>query len=84
VLDTLLEGGTGVEEIELDAGSAKVGLSLDDAGLLDPDGAHVLALRRRDGTLHVSPPPGLRLQAGDLVVALGSEAQLEGLSSRLS
>jgi voltage-gated potassium channel len=84
VLDTLLEGGIGVEEIELDAGSAKVGLSLEEAGLLDPDGARVLALRRRDGTLHVSPPPGLRLQAGDLVVALGSETQLEGLSARLS
>jgi K+/H+ antiporter YhaU regulatory subunit KhtT len=33
-------------------------------------------LRRQDGTLHVSPAPDLRLQEGDLLIALGSESQL--------
>jgi len=36
----------------------------------------LLALRRRDGTLHVSPSPELRLEEGDLLIALGTEGQL--------
>ena len=34
------------------------------------------SLRRRDGTLHVNPSPDLRLEVGDLLIALGSEEQL--------
>jgi Trk K+ transport system NAD-binding subunit len=44
--------------------------------LLEPAAARVLAVRRRDGTLHVSPDGNLRLEEGDLVIALGTEDQL--------
>jgi voltage-gated potassium channel len=78
VLDTLHHGGAeiGVEEILVGASMTALGRSLDEAGLLDPAGAKVLALRRRDGTLHANPAGDLRLEEGDLVIALGTESQL--------
>jgi len=78
VLDTLHhgEGGIGVEELLVGAGMASIGKTIEVAGLLDPSGAKLLALRRNDGTLFVSPSSELRLEAGDLLIALGTEAQL--------
>jgi K+/H+ antiporter YhaU regulatory subunit KhtT len=55
---------------------AAIGKTVTEAGLLDPAAAKLLALRRRDGTLFVSPSPDLQLQDGDLLIALGTEAQL--------
>jgi voltage-gated potassium channel len=78
VLDTLHHGelGIGVEELLIGKGMAAIGKSMAEAELLDPSAAKVLALRRRDGTLYVSPSPDLRLEDGDLIIALGTEAQL--------
>ena len=85
VLDTLHHGelGIGVEELLVGPGMAAVGKTISDAGLLDPSAAKVLALRRRDGTLHVSPGGDLRLEEGDLLIALGSESQLLKAASLL-
>lgn len=78
VLDTLHHGGAeiGVEEILVGRSMTALGKSLDQAGLLDPSGAKVLALRRGDGTLHANPGGELLLEEGDLVIALGTESQL--------
>jgi voltage-gated potassium channel len=78
VLDTLHhgEGGIGVEELLVGDGMASIGKTIEDAGLLDPLAAKLLALRRTDGTLFVSPSPELRLEKGDLLIALGTETQL--------
>ena len=78
VLDTLHHGGSeiGVEEILVGQSMTALGKTLDEVGLLDPSGAKVLALRRRDGTLHANPGGDLRLEEGDLVIALGTESQL--------
>jgi voltage-gated potassium channel len=78
VLDTLHhgEGGIGVEELLVGDGMASIGKTIEEAGLLDPSAAKLLALRRNDGTLFVSPSPDLRLEKGDLLIALGTEAQL--------
>src|SRR5712692_8825080 len=85
VLDTLHHGeaGIGVEELLVGADMASVGKTIEQAGLLDPAAAKLLALRRHDGTLFVSPSPDLRLQEGDLLIALGTEAQLLGSTSLL-
>jgi voltage-gated potassium channel len=61
-----------------------VGKTLVDSGLLDSSGAKLLAVRRRDGTLHVNPNADLRLQEGDLIIALGSEQQLLTTASMLN
>jgi voltage-gated potassium channel len=78
VLDTLHHGeaGIGVEEMLVGQSTTAAGQTLAEAGLLDPSAAKLLALRRQDGTLHVSPASDLRLQEGDLLIALGSEGQL--------
>jgi voltage-gated potassium channel len=78
VLDTLHHGDAeiAVEEMIVSAGMAAAGKTIEEAGLLDASAAKLLALRRRDGTLYVNPSPELRLEVGDLLIALGSEAQL--------
>lgn len=78
VLDTLHHGeaGIGVEEFMISATTPALGKTVDEAGLLVPSAAKVLAVRRQDGQLHVNPSETLRLEEGDLVIALGSEEQL--------
>jgi voltage-gated potassium channel len=78
VIETLHhgEGGIGVEEMLIAPGTKAVGKTIDQSGLLAPEAARVLAVRRDDGTLHVSPSDDLRLEEGDLVIALGTEDQL--------
>jgi voltage-gated potassium channel len=66
----------GVEEILVPESGALVGRRLRDSGLLDDGRARLLAVRRSDGTLHVNLDDDLPVMAGDLLVALGSEAQL--------
>jgi voltage-gated potassium channel len=85
VLDTLhhAEAGIGVEEMVVNPGSAVVGKTLEESGLLGPDAARVLAVRRQDGTLDVNPNGSLRLGEGDLVIALGTEDQLFASASKL-
>src|SRR5438270_2143418 len=85
VLDSLhhAEAGIGVEEMVVSPGTPAVGKTLDEIGLFGPDTARVLALRRRDGTLHVNPNGSQRLEAGDLVIALGTEDQLFASASKL-
>lgn len=78
VLDSLHHGeaGIGVEEMVVTPGMAATGKTVAESGLLEPSAAKLLALRKRDGTLHVSPSGNLRLEEGDLVIALGTEEQL--------
>jgi voltage-gated potassium channel len=85
VLDSLhhAEAGIGVEEMVVTPGTYAAGKTLDEIGLFGADTARVLALRRRDGTLHVNPNGSLRLEEGDLVIALGTEDQLFASASKL-
>jgi voltage-gated potassium channel len=78
VLESLHHGGSeiGVEEMLVAPGMAALSKTIAEAGLLDASAARILALRRRDGTLHVNPAGDLRLEEGDLVIALGTETQL--------
>jgi voltage-gated potassium channel len=85
VLDTLHRGeaGIGVEEMVVTPGIRAIGKTLEEAGLLGRDSAKVLAVRKRDGTVNVNPPATIRLDEGDLVIALGSEDQLFATASQL-
>ena len=86
VLDTLHHGESeiGLEELLVNPRTSAAGKTLTDAGLLDPSGAKLLAVRRRNGSLHVNPDGGLKLEEGDLVIALGSEQQLLATAARLN
>ena len=85
VLDTLHHGeaGIGVEEMVVTPDTRVVGKTLDESGLLRGDAARVLAVRKRDGSVTVNPPPSTRLEEGDLVIALGTEDQLFASASKL-
>ncbi|OLD25288.1 MAG: hypothetical protein AUJ02_05525 [Chloroflexi bacterium 13_1_40CM_3_65_12] len=78
VLDTLHHGMSeiAVEEMLVKPGMAAVGNSVAEVGLMSADAAKLLAVRRTDGTVHINPGPDLRLEEGDLLIALGSEDQL--------
>ena len=78
VLDTLHHGMSeiAVEEMLVKPGMAAVGKSVAEVGLMSADAAKLLAVRRTDGTVHINPGPDLRLEEGDLLIALGSEDQL--------
>jgi voltage-gated potassium channel len=86
VLDTLHHGESdiGLEEVIVGPKTKVMGKTVAEAGLLDPSGAKLLAVRRRDGSLHVNPSGDLRLEEGDLVIALGSESQLLTTASILN
>ncbi len=86
VLDTLHHGESdiGLEEVLIQPQTRAIGKTLTDSGLLDSAGPKLLAVRRRDGTLHVNPSADLRLEEGDLVIALGSEQQLLATASMLN
>ena len=86
VIDTLHHGDAqiGVEELLVSSRFPGIGRSLGDSGLLDGSGAQLLAVRRRDGTLHVNPVPDLTIEEGDLIVALGTEEQLLSTAGRIS
>jgi voltage-gated potassium channel len=85
VLDSLHHGESeiAVEEMLLSPGMKAIGKTIEEAGLLEASTARLLALRRGDGTLHVNPGPGLRLDHGDLLVAIGSEDELFASAARL-
>jgi voltage-gated potassium channel len=46
-------------------------------------GALILAIRRADGSLIAGPTADVRLEAGDLLICLGSKEQVEKLQSIL-
>jgi voltage-gated potassium channel len=85
VLDTLHHGeaGIGVEEMLVTAGTNAAGKTLEEARLLSTDAARVLAVRRSDGAVSVNPPSSMRLEEGDMIIALGTEDQLFATASLL-
>jgi len=85
VLDTLHHGeaGIGVEEMVVSPETKAVGRTLEEVGLLAGNTAKVLAVRRRDGNVSVNPAASIRLEEGDLVIALGTEDQLFASASLL-
>lgn len=83
VMETLHHGGTdiAVEELLVDRSSGAIGRTVEH--LLTGGGARVLAVHRRDGTTHVNPGADLALEDGDLIIALGSEKELEHTAALL-
>jgi voltage-gated potassium channel len=85
VMDSLHHGESeiAVEEMLVQPKVAAVGKTIEGAGLVSAEAAKVLAVRRRDGTLHANPGADLLLEEGDLVIALGSEEQLFASAAKL-
>jgi voltage-gated potassium channel len=68
-----------LEEVKVTASSPVAGASLRDAHVRDETGALVLALRHPDGRFTTNPEPDQRIAAGDVLIAVGTAAQLGAL-----
>lgn len=68
-----------LEEASIKPGSPLAGRTLEEAEVNDSTGALVLALRDGYGAFIANPPMHTKLQAGHVLIAIGTEAQLSSL-----
>jgi voltage-gated potassium channel len=66
-----------LEEINVGPDSSLAGVQLGAAQLRDKAGINVLAVRRADGRMLISPRGDVVLNAGDTLIALGARADLD-------
>jgi voltage-gated potassium channel len=73
-----------MEELLLEPGGCPcIGHTIAESDLRGRSGALILAIRRADGSLIAGPTADVRLEAGDLLICLGSKEQVEKLQSIL-
>lgn len=68
-----------LSELLVGRGSPVAGRSLRDAHLRDATGALVLAVRSSDGAFLTNPDPSEVMEAGEVLIAIGTETQLAAL-----
>ncbi len=68
-----------LEEVPVRASSALVGQSLRDASIRDRSGALVLALRDDRGNFLTNPDPDTALEVGQVIIAIGTQDELDAL-----
>lgn len=68
-----------LSELTVAADSPVAGRSLRESHLRDTTGALVLAVRGPDGSFRTNPDPGEVMAAGEVLIAIGTEAQLSAL-----
>jgi voltage-gated potassium channel len=81
-LDVVMHGADvefRLEEVELAASSPIAGQTLRDAHVRDRTGALVLALRGPHGGFTTNPPPETVMDAGHILIAIGTPTQLSAL-----
>ena len=66
-----------IEEIEVTAGSRKAGSSIRDLRIRHETGALVIAVQTPDGRFDATPSPDTALGVGDVVIAVGTVAELQ-------
>lgn len=70
-----------LQEVLVSEGSPIAGRSLRDAHVRDRTGSLVLALRNADGTFRTNPPPDTLICAGQVIIAIGTDEELQALVS---
>lgn len=68
-----------IEEATVVSNSLLAGATLGEAGVLEKTGAQLLAVRTTDGSFHSNPPPSTCIQAGDVLIAIGTAEQVDSL-----
>ena len=68
-----------LEEVPVAADSVVAGRSLRDTQLRDLTGALVLALRDADGVFQTNPGPDTQVSAGQVIIAIGTQDELDAL-----
>lgn len=69
-----------LEEVQIGESSPIAGRTLRDAHLRDETGALVLALRDPDGAFRTNPSPDTPMAAGQIIIAIGTQDELESLA----
>jgi voltage-gated potassium channel len=72
------------EELEVRAGSRPAGRTLSELDVQAKSGAVVIALRRAGGAFDVTPNADAAVEAGDVLIAMGTEDELRVLEDLLS
>ncbi len=81
-LDVVMHDGSlefRLEEVPVRSGSRLAGRTLHETNLADSNGALVLALRTSDGTFITNPALHSRVEAGCVLIAIGTQRQLNAL-----
>lgn len=81
-LDVVMHDGSlefRLAEVRVPEGSPVAEESLRDAHLRDRTGALVLAMRDAAGTFRTNPPPDTPIHPGEVLIAIGTAAQLQAL-----
>jgi voltage-gated potassium channel len=73
-----------LEEMLVPPGSPIAGNSIRDAHLRDRTGALVLALRDENGRFNTNPSPDTRIEAGQILIAIGTSTELEALEQTVA
>jgi voltage-gated potassium channel len=76
VVTTAAGGDLRFEEIEVTDACGQAGRSIRDVDIRRETGALVVALRKRDGTFDTTPTPEAMLEAGDVLIAAGTNEEL--------
>ena len=67
------------EEVEITAECAQAGRSIRDVRIRHETGALIVALRKTDGSFDTTPDPDVRLDVGDVLIAVGTAQELRAL-----
>ncbi len=81
-LDVVMHDGSlefRLAEVPIADGSPLAGLSLREAHVRDRTGAMILAMRNGAGDFRTNPPPEEVIDPGEVLIAIGTNAQLEAL-----
>jgi voltage-gated potassium channel len=73
-----------LEEVPVPEGSPLAGHSIREAQVRDRTGALVLALRQPDGGFLTNPAPEMVLESGQVLIAIGTKAELDALEGLAS
>ena len=67
------------EEIEIHREYPQAGRTIRELRVRSTTGAVIVALRKQDGTFDTTPEPDVALEIGDVLIAIGDEAELRAL-----
>jgi len=67
------------EEIEVTADCPQAGRTIRELRVRSTTGAVIVALRKRDGSFDTTPDPDVHLDAGDVLITIGTEPELRAL-----
>jgi voltage-gated potassium channel len=72
-----------IEQLPIDSSSNLVSHTLEELRLGSKYGVIVLAVRRKDGVMQFNPPADLRIEAGDVLIAMGERPKLKRLDHEI-